>query len=301
MILHSGYGSKPGLWRISLPDTFATPKNCLEFRVWGRYALFTDPLTRVGGEKSSYHLPTYEALKGICKSIYWKPTFIWYVDKVRILRRIRTQTRGMKPLNFDGIFTSARDSDKKQIPPNTLSIYTYLTGDARSDNPVDITDGPGVEYQVRAHFEWNTHRAALAGDRVDGKHYAIAKRSLERGGRQDIFLGTRDCQGYVVPCAFGEGLGDYDSDGSLDYGLTFHSFDYPDESGAGRLGANFWRPKLVNGVLTFPRVDDANLIVKKDIRAMAPRAFGVDRVRSVEAEASELAATTGALNQEAAS
>ena len=71
---HSGYGSKPGLWRISLPATFATPKNCLEFRVWGRYALFTDPLTRVGGERSSYHLPTYEALKGICKSIYWKPT-----------------------------------------------------------------------------------------------------------------------------------------------------------------------------------------------------------------------------------
>ena len=99
-ILHSGYGSKPGLWRISLPEMFATPKNCLEFRVWGRYALFTDPLTRVGGEKSSYHLPTYEALKGICKSIYWKPTLIWYVDKVRILRRIRTQTRGMKPLEY---------------------------------------------------------------------------------------------------------------------------------------------------------------------------------------------------------
>lgn len=282
-----------------MPETFVTPKNCLEFRVWGRYALFTDPLTRVGGEKSSYHLPTYEALKGICKSIYWKPTLIWYVDKVRILRRIRTQTRGMKPLNFDGIFTSARDPDKKQTPPNTLAIYTYLTGDARSENSVDITDGPGVEYQVRAHFKWNPHHAALAGDRVDGKHYAIAKRSLERGGRQDIFLGTRDCQGYVVPCAFGEDPGDYDNDGSLDYGLTFHSFDYPDETGVGRLGANFWRPKLVNGVLTFPRPDDTNRIVKKDIRAMQPRAFG-DRVRSVNEEASELAAATGALDQEAA-
>jgi len=288
MILHSGYGSKPGLWRISLPDTFPTPKNCLEFRVWGRYALFTDPLTRVGGEKSSYHLPTYEALKGICKSIYWKPTFIWFVDKVRILRRIRTQTRGMKPLDYIS-------------GGNTLAIYTYLTGDARSETPADITDGPGVEYQVRAHFEWNPHHVALAADRVDGKHYAIAKRSLEHGGRQDIFLGTRDCQGYVAPCVFGEGLGDYDNDGSLDYGLTFHSFDYPDETGVGRLGTNFWRPKLVNGVLTFPRPDDTNQIVKKDIRAMQPRAFGVDHGRSVEEEALDLAAATGALDQEAAS
>lgn len=271
-----------------MPDTFATPKNCLEFRVWGRYALFTDPLTRVGGEKSSYHLPTYEALKGICKSIYWKPTFIWYVDKVRILRRIRTQTRGMKPLDYVS-------------GGNTLAIYTYLTGDARSENPADITDGPGVEYQVRAHFEWNPHHAALNGDRVDGKHYAIARRSLERGGRQDIFLGTRECQGYVVPCVYGEGLGDYDNDGSLDYGLNFHSFDYPDETGTGRLGTNFWRPKLVNGVLTFPRPDDASQIVKKDIRPMQPRTFGVNRVRSVEEEAVELAAATGALDQEAAS
>ena len=55
-------------------------RNSIEFKVWGRYALFTDPLTRIGGEKCSYHLPTYEALKGIAKSIYWKPTFVWVVD-----------------------------------------------------------------------------------------------------------------------------------------------------------------------------------------------------------------------------
>jgi CRISPR-associated Cas5-like protein len=39
----------------------------IEFRTWGRYALFTDPVTRVGGEKCSYHIPTYEALKGVAK------------------------------------------------------------------------------------------------------------------------------------------------------------------------------------------------------------------------------------------
>jgi CRISPR-associated protein Cas5d len=60
-----------------------------------------------------------------------------------------------------------------------------------------------VEYQVRAHFEWNQHRPELERDRNDGKHFEIAKRSLERGGRQDIFLGTRECQGYVEPCEFG--------------------------------------------------------------------------------------------------
>lgn len=49
--------------------------NTVEFAVYGKYALFSDILTRPGGEKSSYPIPTYEALKGIANSIYWKPTF----------------------------------------------------------------------------------------------------------------------------------------------------------------------------------------------------------------------------------
>jgi CRISPR-associated protein Cas5d len=250
--------------------------------------MFTDPLTRVGGEKCSYHLPTYEALKGICKSIYWKPTFIWFVDEVRLMRRIRTQTRGMKPLDYTG-------------GGNSLAIYTYLTGDARSANPSDLTEGPGVEYQVRAHFEWNSNHKALAGDRVDGKHFAIAQRSLERGGRQDIFLGTRECQGYVAPCAFGSGAGDYDGDGPLDYGLMFHSFDYPDETGNGRFAVNFWRPKLLDGVLRFPRPDDnTGQIVRKDIRAMTPKSFGVgNNLKAVDQEFVALESETGEFGTEA--
>ncbi len=57
-------------------------RNTIEFEVYGKYALFSDPVTRAGGEKSSYHIPTYEALKGIVESVYWKPTIIWYVDAV---------------------------------------------------------------------------------------------------------------------------------------------------------------------------------------------------------------------------
>ena len=89
------------------------PKNTIEFKLWGRFALFTDPLTKIGGEKCSYHLPTYEALKGVCKSIYWKPTIIWVIDAVRVMKRIRTQTKGTKPLEFSG--------------GNTLAIYTFLS------------------------------------------------------------------------------------------------------------------------------------------------------------------------------
>lgn len=234
-------------------------RNSIEFRLWGRYALFTDPLTRIGGEKCSYHIPTYEALKGVLKSIYWKPTLIWVVDEVRVMKRIRTQTKGTKPQEYSG--------------GNSLAIYTFLSD---------------VEYQVRAHFEWNTYRQELAADRIEGKHYDIAKRMLERGGRQDIFLGTRDCQGYVEPCEFGSGVGELDADGELGFGLMFHSFDYPDEIGENKLYTRSWSPTMVNGVIRFDRPEDCK--VRKFVRDMSPKAFGVSsNQRAVDEEADDLA------------
>lgn len=233
-------------------------RNSIEFKVWGRYALFTDPLTRIGGEKCSYHIPTYEALKGIAKSIYWKPTFVWVVDDVRVIKRIRTQTKGTKPLVFSG--------------GNDLAIYTFLAD---------------VEYQVRAHFVWNELQRALEQDRVEGKHYAIAQRMVERGGRQDIFLGTRDCQGYVEPCSFGSGQGYYDGTGELpSVGLMFHGFDYPDETGDDKLQARFWRPAMIDGRIHFDRPEACPH--RKLIRGMSAKTFGADKnFTGVDVEAAE--------------
>ena len=247
---------------------YETPKNCIEFRLWGRYALFSDPLTKVGGEKCSYHIPTYEALKGVCKSIYWKPTIIWIVDAVRVMRRVQTQTKGTKLHKYE---TETPD----------LSIYTFLTGEKENSEK-------GVEYQVRAHFEWNNVHKDLKQDRIDGKHYAIAKRMLERGGRQDVFLGTRDCQGYIEPCHFEDGEGAYDNDKEISYGLMFHGFDYPDETGKNELFARFWRPVMKKGIIEFTRPDKCPEELKKFVRSMTAKTFGKNDVKPVEVEAEEL-------------
>jgi CRISPR-associated protein Cas5d len=210
-------------------------KNQVDFKVHGRFALFSDPLTRMGGEKCSYHIPTYEALKGIIKSVYWKPTFIWVIDRVRVMRHIRTESKGMKPMSFSG--------------GNDLSIYTYLCD---------------VEYQVQAHFEWNLNYPEMEKDRVDGKHFAVAKRMIERGGRRDIFIGTRECQGYVESCVYGEEASAYDGSGELQYGLMFHGFDYPDETGKEELWTRFWKPVMKDGVIDFIRPEDC--AIRKFVR-----------------------------------
>lgn len=222
-------------------------KNIVEFEVSGAYALFTDPIMRIGGEKCSYQVPTYEALKGIVSSIYWKPTLIWYIDAVRVMNRIQTESKGIRPIRYDG--------------GNDLSFYTYLK-DCR--------------YQVRAHFEWNMNRPELAGDRNENKHYDIAKRMIVRGGRRDIFLGARECQGYVEPCVFGEGTGFYDDVNELSFGLMHHGITYADEAYSpeteGQMTGRFWYPVMRKGVITFVRPENCPLT--KELRPMRMKPFG---------------------------
>jgi CRISPR-associated protein Cas5d len=217
-------------------------KNIIEFKVTGRYALFSDPINRIGGEKFSYQVPTYQALKGMLESVYWKPTLIWIIDEVRVINLIKTQSQGIRPVNFSG--------------GNTLSIYTYLAN---------------VEYQVRAHFEWNFNRPNLVKDRNENKHYLIAKRMINCGGRRDVFLGTRECQAYVEPCKFGECEGAYDNYGSLSFGLMFHGFDYPDETGEDKLIARLWTPVMNNGYIKFLRSDECT--IKRELSSMKPKVF----------------------------
>jgi len=201
------------------------------FTAYGHKALWTDPLTRVGGEKSSYSVPTYEALKGLTESTYWKPTFTWIIDRVRVLKPIQTRAESMRPIEYGG--------------GNTLAIYNYLYD---------------VAYQVEAHFEWDLRRPELAQDRNENKHYFIAKRMIEKGGRRDVFLGTRECQGYVEPCTFGEGEGYYDDAPDMPLGCMVHGFNYAGDAGNNELSVRLWQPVMKRGVIEFLRPEDCAIV-----------------------------------------
>ena len=83
---------------------------------------------------------------------------------------------------------------------------------------------------------------------------------IEKGGRRDIFLGARECQGYVEPCDFGEGEGHYDNIPELSFGLMYHGITYADEAyndeTAGKMTVNLWKPEMKNGIITFLRPEE---------------------------------------------
>lgn len=224
-------------------------RNSIEFRVYGRYAMFSEPLNRMGGEKLSYSVPTYQALKGITESIYGKPSIIWIVDSVRIINAIRTENKSIRPISYNN-------------PGNSLSVYTYLA------DPV---------YEVRAHFIPNPFRTEpdlIEDAKNENKHHNIAKRALEKGGRRDIFLGTRECQAYVEPCDYGSEQSFYRESGIINLGPMFHSFAYPDETGVHELGVRFWNAKMNCGEIKFPNPFEEKFEMYRSIHPMKPKKFG---------------------------
>lgn len=233
-------------------------RNSIEFEVFGKYALFTDPLLKMGGEKMTYSVPTYQALKGIVESIYWKPSLLMVVDKIRVMKPIQMESKGIRPIEYGG--------------GNTLANYTYLKD---------------VCYQVQAHFIFNPHRQDLTSDHNENKHHNILKRSLKAGGRRDIFLGTRECQGYVQPCIFGEGESFYDNyGGGIPLGTMIHGMNYPDETGGDDMEVRLWNPVMRNGIIEFIRPEECSQVRK--ISKMTPKIFDTSNMQFADDLLAEL-------------
>jgi CRISPR-associated protein Cas5d len=209
-------------------------ENSFEFELKGQNALFTNPLTKV--EKQSYLVPTYQSLVGVASSVYWKPTFIISIDQVRVINPIDLESKSIRPLdkNFS-------------LNKNSLAYYTYI------HLPI---------YQVKGHIEWNMQREDLKQDRNIKKHMAIFNRALKAGGRRDIFLGTRECQGYVRPMKFGTGKGAYDDVEHRDFGMMFHGYNYPDETGVNEFSVRLWNAHMDNGIITFPSPEECKTVQK---------------------------------------
>lgn len=228
-------------------------------RVWGDYALFTDPMTKGGGEKFTYQVPTYQALKGIVEACYWKPILYYVIDEVKIINPIQTETHGIRsPLNRGG---------------NDLNYYTYLRD---------------VEYFVKFHFEWNDNRTELMSDRDEIKHQEILIRSMKRGGRRDVFLGTRECVAYIDylnKSQYDKAKTAFDGE-KRSFGVQFHSFIYPSENHTSDNGESlvscFDNVLMDNGCIRFVRPEEC--LIKHKLRNYTIKQFDKKDVKSVDEE-----------------
>ena len=223
--------------------------NIIEFEIKGRSAMFTDPEARRDGRLTSLTVPTYEAVKGVLHSIYWKPTILWVPDEIRVMNEIRTSPYPMKLRRGAGF--------------ELISAQRLIN----------------VRYQVRAHFIWNENRPEFTADRDEDKHFHIALRSLSRGGRRCVYLGRADCPAEVRSQYFGSGSGFYDGTGCIDLGEMYHGTTYPDEGWdeATRRGiyVRSWHCVMQDGVIRFVPPENCSSVF---LRAAVKKSFVEDQV-----------------------
>lgn len=200
-------------------------------RIYAEFGLFSSAHSKSGGDKSSYLVPTKSALQGIADSCYFKPTFINRIDEVKVINEIKTETMGARTLMMNG--------------SNDLNSYTMIKS---------------PEYLVKFHFEWNLDREDLANDRNIKKHEAIMERSLKKGGRRDIFLGTRECYGFVekIDKEEYENAKSFYDGRSLSFGIMFQEFIYPTKPGR-ELISCFNEIIMNDGVIKFKDSKDCQI------------------------------------------
>ncbi|HEP6272750.1 TPA: type I-C CRISPR-associated protein Cas5 [Streptococcus pyogenes ABC020059526] len=201
-------------------------------RVSGQRALFTNPATKGGSERSSYSVPTRQALNGIVDAIYYKPTFTNIVTEVKVINQIQTELQGVRALLHD------YSAD--------LSYVSYLSD---------------AVYLIKFHFVWNEDRKDLNSDRLPAKHEAIMERSIRKGGRRDVFLGTRECLGLVddISQEEYETTVSYYNGVNIDLGIMFHSFAYPKDKKT-PLKSYFTKTVMKNGVITFKAQSECDIV-----------------------------------------
>lgn len=210
--------------------------NQVEFEVKGDFGMFTTPESRLSGEKRSYPVPTFGALQGILEHVYWKPTFEWIIDEVRVMNEIIECPMGITGIRWQ--------SNEKDVFYNTPLF--------------------NLHYQVRAHFEWAINRKKYKKDRVADKHYQMAVRYIERGGRRMTYFGTSEYPCAVRACKFGSGDGFYDNEEYDDFGLMFHGFTYADtafnEETRNCISVRMNNVEMKNGIIRFVHPKDCSVI-----------------------------------------
>ncbi|MPN22750.1 hypothetical protein SDC9_170133 [bioreactor metagenome] len=101
---------------------------------------------------------------------------------------------------------------------------------------------------------------------------------IERSGRRDVFLGTRECHGDVSPCIFGEGAAAYDNIDEFALGYMFHGFTYADEAvreaECGHMSVRFHNVVMRKGIIEFPEPDEIPDKDRRILHKMAIKPFG---------------------------
>lgn len=216
----------------------------IKLEVWGEYACFTRPEMKT--ERVSYDVMTPSAARGLLDAIYWHPGIKWVIDEIRVCAPIRfTNIRCNEVTEVINLKTV-----EKNIR-NSKEMYIAASECIAQRAAMILKD---VHYVISAHFEM-TDKAAPSDN--PGKFSDIIRRRLEKGQvYHQPYFGTREFAANFKPCTL---LPPCPAElmGEKDLGWMLLDMDYTNPA---NITPKFFRAKLVNGMLSVPRMNDEGVV-----------------------------------------
>ena len=215
---------------------------CIE--VSGDYACFSRPEMKV--ERVSYDVITPSAARGILEAVMWHPGMRYVIDRIHVCAPIR--------------FTNIRRNEVKDVisARNVKAEMNSRSGDLYIAASESIQQRAAmvlrnVHYVIEAHFEM-TENAAPSDN--PGKFCDMLRRRVEKGKcYHQPYLGTREFPAKVVKCVEMPPCPP-ELAGERDLGWMLLDLDYSDKE---NIKPVFFCAKLVDGVLTVPAMDSAEV------------------------------------------
>lgn len=223
--------------------------------VEGRYACFTRPELKV--ERVSYDVPTPGAIEGMLKSIYWKPSIRYEIDKIVIFNPIRFKNIRRNEVKSKILLSKIR----KQMKDDSVNISLYTKDDRSQRASMVLAD---VKYGIEFHFELTGLRCQ-GEENSEDKHYNIIKRRMENG--QCFRTPCLGCSEFSVERLnlvdkFDLDLIDKEIKNSGDVDLGFMSYkvkfddsdklsdeNWEEHKFSDKARTMFYRPHMINGVI----------------------------------------------------
>ena len=209
----------------------------IKLEVEGEYALFTRPEMKV--ERVSYDVMTPSAARGILEAVFWHPGMRWCVDRIRVCSPIRFCN--IRRNEVESVISS--HNVRKVLKSGKGKLY-ILTPECRQQRAAMILRN--VHYVIEAHFEM-TQKASKNDN--PGKFQEMMRRRMDAGQCYHMpYLGTREFPARFYPCKEIPPCPE-ELLGEIDLGFMLWDMDYSDPSDIKPL---FFRPRMVNGVITVP-------------------------------------------------
>ena len=226
---------------------------CLD--VSGDYACFTRPEMKV--ERVSYDVITPSAARGIFTAIFWKPAIRWRITRIEVMNPIRwtsirrNEVASVASPKSKGIFIEDDRQQRAGLILRDVRYRLYAEFDFIPPEKRSTVINPSPEWLADDEEKELYRQVEAKPDEKEGKYAAMFDRRVTKGQYfMHPYLGCREFSCREIRHVKNQGASlDKPICETRDLGFMLYDLDY---SNLKDIKPMFYRPKMVDGVITVP-------------------------------------------------